>query len=262
MATTSVFLHSTGTGPFMWDAVGADVLVGSHKLAPENIGYGSKAIERGTAVSAEEDAASALAAIDAHDPAARVHVFAHSYGGFVALRLAQLLGPRVASMFLAEPVLFGALLAEPDVDPAARAELDAFEDRRWFLDDLERGGGEEWQRLFIDYWNRPGSWDRMPEPMRALARSVGWKMFQEVRACFFEATSFDRFRLPNVPVTIARGARSPKASRAVAEEVARRGEQARLVELEGTGHMAPLTHPAIFAAAMADHVAWRERDRG
>ncbi len=259
MTTTTLFLHSTGTGPFLWDGVGPDLLAGGTKLAPWNLGYGPAPIARGTTVTAEDDAKHAHAALLAHAPEGDVHLFAHSYGAFVALRLAPLLGARVKSLFLAEPVLFGALAAakDADTDPEASAEARAFATQSWFLDDADRGGLDEWQALFIDYWNRPGSWQRMPEPMRAHALSVGWKMFQEVRACFYEATSFDAFPLPDAPTTIVRGVRSPKASRAMAAAVARRGPRARLVDLDGTGHMAPLTHPDILAAAMKDHVAWR-----
>lgn len=259
MSAMSVFLHSTGTGPFMWDSVGESVLTGTKKLTPSNLGYSpNPPLERGTKVSAADDARSALDAIDRAAPEGPIHLFAHSYGGYVALLLAPMLGERLRSMFLAEPVLFGALAAATDLDDrAASAESRTFLDNRWFLDDEERGGLAEWQEHFIDYWNRPGSWQRMPEPMRAHSLSVGWKMFQEVRSCFYEADSFDAHSLPDVPVTVVRSERSPAASRAMAAEVAKRGRRARVVEISGTGHMVPLTHPDKLVDAMVDHVRWR-----
>ncbi len=259
MTGTSVFLHSTGTGPVMWDSAGESVLEGTKKLAPANLGYApNPALARGTKVSAADDARAALEAIGLAAPEGPIHLFAHSYGGYVALLLAPMLGARLRSMFLAEPVLFGALAAATDLDdPVASAESRAFLDNRWFLDDEERGGLAEWQEHFIDYWNRPGSWQRMPEPLRAHSLSVGWKMFQEVRSCFYEASSFDAHALPDVPVTVVRAERSPAASRAMAVEVAKRGRRTRVVELSGTGHMVPLTHPDKLVDAMVDHVRWR-----
>ncbi len=249
----SVFVHSTGTGPFLWDRIPEAVLAGTSKIAPANLGYPPNApLPRGTKCSATEDAASLLAAIP--ESASAVHLYAHSYGGYVALQLLPLLGDRVASLFLCEPVLFGALAREESADPAALAEAKFFQDNRWFIDDEERGGSEEWLTLFIDYWNQPGSFQRMPASMQAYSRMVGWKMFQEVRACFYEASSFDGYQLP-AHTTLARGERSPKASRAMVEALAQRYPHATVAELGKTGHMAPLTHPVLVAEAMAAHAA-------
>lgn len=253
MATqhVSVFVHSTGTGPFLWDRIPEAVLAGSAKVAPPNLGYPPNApLPRGSKTTAKEDAALVLAAIP--ESATAVHLYAHSYGGFVALELLSLLGGRAASLFLYEPVLFGALAREESADPAALAEAKFFADNRWFIDDEERGGSEEWLATFIDYWNQPGSFHRMPESMQAYSRMVSWKMFQEVRACFYEASSFDGYELP-AHTTLARGERSPKASRAMVHALAQRHPHATVVELGKTGHMAPLTHPAILAEAMVGH---------
>jgi len=110
-SAVSVFVHSTGTGPFLWDRIPETVLGGTPKIAPANVGYPPNApLARGTTTSAKEDAALVLAAIP--DTASAVHLYAHSYGGYVALELLSLLGARVASLFLYEPVLFGALARE------------------------------------------------------------------------------------------------------------------------------------------------------
>lgn len=250
-SAVSVFVHSTGTGPFLWDRIPETVLGGTPKIAPANVGYPPNApLARGSTTSAKEDAALVLAAIP--DTATAVHLYAHSYGGYVALELLSLLGARVASLFLYEPVLFGALAREESADPAALAEAKFFGDNRWFLDDEERGGSEEWLATFIDYWNQPGSFQRMPASMQAYSRLVSWKMFQEVRACFYEASSFDGYQLP-AHTTLARGERSPKASRAMVQALAQRHPHVTVAELARTGHMAPLTHPAILAEAMAAH---------
>ena len=105
---------------------------------------------------------------------------------------------RVASVFLFEPVLFGALARLSDAgggskeDEQAALQAQSFIAHPWFLHDEERGGRDEWLEMFVDYWNRPGAWSRMPEPMQEQSRLLGWKMFQEVRACFFDETSFGR----------------------------------------------------------------------
>lgn len=249
----SVFIHSTGTGPFLWECVPSEVLGEMPKITPPNIGYPPAApLARGTKATAADDARAVLGHIP--DGATSIHLYAHSYGGLVALELLPVLGERVASLFLYEPVLFGALRRETDAAPAALAEARYFEENAWFVDDETRAGSEEWLTAFIDYWNQPGAFQRMPEPMQKHSRALGWKMFQEVRACFYEATSFDRYRLP-AHTTLARGDRSPHASRAMVDALAKRNAHARVVDLPKTGHMALLTHPSLVAEAMVAHAA-------
>ncbi len=254
-----VFIHSTGTGPFLWQSV-PDAAVGARAtLFPANIGYGPNGlVERGRTVTVREEVAHVLAAIP--DDERRVHLVAHSYGGLVALHAMPLLADRLASAFLFEPVVFGGLARASDADPAAVAQAREFAAHPWFLTDAERGGRDEWLEMFIDYWNRPGSWAKLPAPMRELSLAVGWKMFQEVRACFLDETPFSSFRL-TVPTTMALGDRTTVASRAMSQGLARSHSNVALVEIGGVGHMAPLTHPARVHEALAQHFAHFEEAR-
>ena len=248
-----LFIHSTGTGPFLWAGVPDAAIGGREKLLPANLGYPpNEPIERGRTVTAEDDAAEVVKAV----PGAltRVHLVAHSYGALVALHAVPALAGRLASVFLYEPVLFGALAASRDADPEAVAQARAFGAHRWFLHDVEKGGRAEWLEMFIDYWNRPGSWSKMPDPMRELSLALGWKMFQEVRACFFDATSFESWKV-GVPTTVAFGDRTTVASRAMSRSFARDRPNVSLVEVAGIGHMAPLTHAAKVHEEVARHFA-------
>lgn len=256
-----LFIHSTGTGPSLWAGVPDDAIGRRKKLLPANLGYPPNAlVERGRVVTAEDDAAEVAKAIP--DDGSRVHVVAHSYGALVALRVLPALAGRLASVFFFEPVLFGALRTSNDasIDPAAVEQAREFASHPWFLHDEEKGGREEWLATFIDYWNRPGSWSRMPEPLRDQTRALGWKMFQEVRAVFHDETPFERWVVP-APMTIALGERTTVGSRAMSRAFVRGRPNARLVEVPGVGHMAPLTHPANVHEVLADHMA-RFDDRG
>ncbi len=231
----------------MWADVPDEVVAGTTKVAPPNLGYPPLApLARGDRVTVVDDAAHALSAVSAD----RIDVFAHSYGASVALALLPLLGARVRSVFLFEPVLFGAL-READVPEAAFAR--EVIERSTLLRADDEAGGEAWLAEFVDYWNRPGSWARLPEAARVETRRVAWKMVQEVRSCFFDVTSFDDVSIPLVPTTLVTAERSPHASRAMTRLLADRHPHAVLVDLPGTGHMAPLTHPRLVHAAMLDH---------
>lgn len=253
-----LFIHSTGTGPALWSGVPESAVGRRRMLLPANIGYPPSApIERGKRVTVMDDAAKVVEAVPAD--AERIHVVAHSYGGLIALHTMAALRERVASVFLFEPVLFGALARLTKAGGGSKEEEEAALQAQslgsldWFLHDEEKGGRDEWLETFVDYWNRPGSWSKMPEPMREQSLVLGWKMFQEVRACFFDETSFEDWRIA-APATIVSGDRSPVASRAMARALARGRENVAFVELPGVGHMAPLTHSAVVHAELALHM--------
>lgn len=253
----SLFLHSTGTGPFLWEAVPAAVTEGTQKLAPTNLGYPpNEILAAGTKVGARDDAdhIAKLLPVDAGE----IHLFAHSYGGLVALELLRSLGDRVRSMYLYEPVLFGALVHDRDeaMDPGASADAEAMFAHPWFLTDAERGGTDPWLEFFIDYWNKPGSWQRMPAPMQDYARLTGRKMFQEVRSCFFDAISLGAYPFGAAKTTLVMGERSPRTSREMARALHRRNPGARLVELPKGAHMTLLTNPAAVNDSLLDHRRW------
>lgn len=257
MRDVSLFIHSTGTGPSLWDGVPEEALAGSRKIAPANLGYPPDApVPRGTYLGAAEDAAAVVRAVP--EDAEAVHLYAHSYGCVVALAAVPLLGARARSLFLYEPVLFGALNAdgegEPHVDAATLAEARGMRERSWFVDDSERGGSDEWLGFFIDYWNRPGSWERLPEPLKAYARATGWKQFLEVRACLYGPPQrFDAVDFAGLPTTLVLGERTTLSARAMTLALSRRHPEARLVTLSGVGHMGLLTKPESVAPALIEH---------
>lgn len=261
MTDVTLFLHSTGTTPALWASVPEDITAGTQVLAPANLGYApNPPLARGTACTLDDEVAHIARALDtAATPDAGVHLVAHSYGGLVALKLAAQLGARVRSLFLYEPVLFGSLLRaselHPTIDATARAEAQAFATHPWFLTDDTRMGTAEWLETFIDYWNRPGSWARMPEAQRMETESLGWKMAQEVRGIFVDPPDFAAYAHP-APTTLVLGGRTTAASRATTHALAAAAfPHAVLVELPKAGHMGPLTHPADVHDALRQHVA-------
>jgi pimeloyl-ACP methyl ester carboxylesterase len=250
--TTVCFIHSTGTTPMMWASMPVERLTGATALLPSNLGYPpNEAMARGTPFLLEQEVEHLWAQLP---PAGPVHLVAHSYGGLVAWKLAPRLGQRLASLLLFEPVHFGSLARSRHADPAAIQEAVSFGGHPTFLTDENLGGGEAWLEGFIDYWNRPGSWARLPEPMKDFSRELGWKMFQEVRWVFRDETPFEAYAT-KAPLTLVKGGRSPKASRAMVDELARVNPHATVTELEKAGHMAPLTHAAAASEVLLAHWA-------
>ncbi len=91
------------------------------------------------------------------------------------------------------------------------------------------------------------AWERLPEPLRAARRADGPALSEDLRALRGPAP-FDVARL-TVPAVFARGgSRSEPHRRQVVSWLVARVPGAELVEIEGAGHGAHLSHPDGFAA--------------
>lgn len=170
----------------------------------------------------------------------RVHVIGHSYGGAVALKLA-LAHPRwLASLTVFEPVLFSLLMAQDPDDPAAR-EIDAV--RADTSAAADRGHLDAAGARFVDYWMHAGAWAGMPDARRRTVAAAMAQIAGQWHAVFEEPAPLEAFAALDVPTLCLVGANSPASSRAVSRLLAKTLPRASEVELDGVGHMGPVTHP-------------------
>ena len=234
-----VCLHSNASSSGQWRAL-MDVLAPKfHVLAADSYGAGKSPpwpAERDIRL---RDEVALLEPVFARAGDA-FSLVGHSYGGGVALVAAIAHRSRVRAVALYEPTLFALVEREApspnDVDGIRNAVVES-------VAALERGDAAQAARCFIDFWMGAGSFDRMPERVQAAtAESVqniqGWK-----DALFDEPTPLEAFATLDIPVLLISGKISPLSSRAVAQRLARVLPKVEVVELEGLGHMGPVTHP-------------------
>lgn len=256
MSAVVLLIHSTGTTPQMWSRLLQEVPLKAAVIAPVNLGYPPNApLPRGQDFHWSQDVDLLRSQIPAD--ATQVHLVGHSYGGQLAFKLALELQEqnRLGSLWLYEPVTFGSLRREYDAqDSATRQELDLLFGAAWFLEDKTLGGGPEWQEFFIDYWNRPGAWQAMPDAMKQATLAIGWKMYQEVRATCLDDTPFAHYRL-KAPLTLLAGERTTRSANAMAHALAQINPQAQLQIVPGLGHMGPLVKPAALVESFRQHFA-------
>jgi pimeloyl-ACP methyl ester carboxylesterase len=166
----------------------------------------------------------------------RFHLVGHSYGGAIALKAALTLGARVQSLVLYEPVLFSVLLRDAPQSAAAREIVAVAED-------TVRLEGDAAAQRFIDYWMGEGSWAAIPESRRAALAGAVKAQKPEWHSAFHEPTPLEALNAIGVPTLLMTGTASTAAARAVARLVAGVLPNVRVEEIEGAGHMAPVTHP-------------------
>lgn len=177
------------------------------------------------------------------------HLVGHSYGGFVAHRVALEHPSMVLSLILVEPTAFD-VLGDPKGSPEAQ-QIETL--RQACHEAVEKGSLTEAAERFIDYWAAPGTYRALAGNQREqIARAM-----VKATICWREIVSnrVDYAATIN-PTTIIRGSSSPAPIRHIARLLADQIRHSRLVELGGAGHHAPLTHPAAVAREIRQHVAW------
>ena len=245
MTETVLLIHSGGFTSRQWRKL-AEALTPQYRvLAPDLLGYSPAAPwPDGEPFHFEQDLDHLLSLID--EP---VHLAGHSYGGFLALKLALARPDLVRSIAAYEPVAFGILDEVEDAD--ARASL-ALVKRTWDRDASDVD--EAWLAAFVEWWNGSGAWSRLPAETRAAFRAVGWKVFQEVMSLGADRTGAATWATITAPTLLLGGTLSPLAERRVVEKLGAVLPNARMQLLEGIGHMGPITHAALVNAAIAEHL--------
>jgi pimeloyl-ACP methyl ester carboxylesterase len=231
-----VCLHSNASSSGQWRGLMELLAPKFHVLAADSYGAGKSPPWPERPIRLKDEVALLEPVFErAGNPFALV---GHSYGGAIALVAAAMKGHRVSALALYEPTLFALVDKESphDVDGIRNAVTAA-------RASLGKGDAAAAARIFIDFWMGPGSFNGMPERNReAIAASVvniqGWK-----DALFGEPTPLKAFAKLDLPVLLMVGTASPLSSRAVAQRLSRVLPRVDVVELEGLGHMGPVTHP-------------------
>ncbi len=104
------------------------------------------------------------------------------------------------------------------------------------------------------------AWERLPESTREARRADGAALAAELDALRVDEPPFDVAGL-DVPLLVGRGSASLPHHRAAAAWLADHAPGAALVEIEGAGHGAHLTHPDAFAGFVRAAVARALSDR-
>ncbi len=170
----------------------------------------------------------------------RFHLIGHSFGGAIALKAAFSNPGRVISLVLYELVLFSVLVADAPESAAAREILAVRDDTIRLVDQCDLDAAAE---RFVDYWMGEGTWAAMPGNRRQ-AMAVAMRVVKpEWHAAFCEPTPLQAFAAIDVPTLLLTGTSSKASARAITRPLTAVLPRVRVEEIEGAGHMAPVTHP-------------------
>ena len=234
-----VCLHSGGLTSRQWNRLRTRIGDRFRTILADFIGYGqSSPWPAGRTFDIEHD----IALIEAlfREVGEPVHLVGHSYGAFLGMKAALRQPERVRSLTLFEPIAFGVLFdgRHKDLvrtlpwDPKAPPEL-SVEAR------------DEWLHSFVNWWMGDGAWGRLGADARANFKQVAPKLYGEVRSQAEDRTPASAYMELRQPALVLTAEKSPPAARAVAKVVAESMPHARLVDLAGAGHMAPVSNADV-----------------
>jgi pimeloyl-ACP methyl ester carboxylesterase len=250
-----VCLHSNASQSGQWRLLLDTLAPRFHVLAADSYGAGRSPGWTGDRPLCLADEAMLLEPVFAR-AGASLALVGHSYGAAIALIEALARPRRLRALALYEPTLFSVLEQasppSPDVD-GIRAAVAAS------VAALQAGDAPAAATHFIDYWMGDGAFALMPEARRGpiVASIVGVSAWAQ--ALLGEPTPLEAFRALQLPVLLMVGSGSPASSRGVARHLVAVLPQVEVVEFDGLGHMAPITHPEVVNDTIARFL---ERTRG
>jgi len=251
-----VMLHSSLGSKGQWSVLAEQMSARYRVIALDLCGYGDNPpVASAASFTLDDEVRLVGDRLDALiEPHLRVHVIAHSYGGLVALRLAQRARGRVASLALYEPVAFR-LLADDD---PANVDVRRLSERVARL--VASGHRHAAALAFVDFWSGNGSFAALPLPAQtAIARRVD-KLPLDFQAARSWPRNAEDLRVVAAPTLLVTGDRSPAVVRRIHRMLVRLLPNARVAALDA-GHMGPITDSARVNAwieAFIDECAARD----
>lgn len=248
-----VCIHGSGMTAAVWRRLQARLAPTHQTFALDLPGYGkSTPCDPARPHHTRDDVAVVEAVVRrAASQGQAVDLVGHSYGALLALAVAY--GGRVPlrSVVAYEPVTFGILHAAQDREGMdALAEGDPDGTRFTLRDD----GLEGWMQRFLDFWNGAGFWQAMPDAAKAPYLATKEKVYAEVRSLLTETYDLKDYAGIQVPVLLLSGSLSPLPARRVCAVLGQVIPDARVVTIEGAGHVGHLTHAAVVNEAIAAFV--------
>jgi pimeloyl-ACP methyl ester carboxylesterase len=238
--TAVVLLHSSLSSKKQWRELIQQMRHSYRLIAIDLHGYGEAPPPRPERDFSLDDEVALVEAVLASALRAdeRFHLVGHSYGGVIALQLAQGQSRRVRSLTLFEPIPFHLLPDGNAVLPdllSIRDEVDA---------SLRGGDAMRGVARFVDYWSGAGAFSQMTLDRRVALSRLLPKMALELRAVERETLPRERYQRIVAPTCLITGRASPRAAHIATAALAGLLPQAKKIQI-AAGHMAPVTHPAL-----------------
>ena len=252
-----------GNGPLMvllppgassaaaWRGVTEDLSPRFECLAVNLSGYAeTEVFQSNRPMTLDDEAEAVLALIAAHK--AGVHLVGHSYGGAIAIRLAQHHGHRFSSLTLIEPAAY------PMLRQAGELELaeDVRQINRAFIARVHSGDDDAAFQAYFDFYNNgPRKWADLSNSAQQRLLSVAKPVAAALEAVHASDSKLDELAKIQIPTLVVTGAETDKVHARLAKTIAHTVPNSQLKTIPNAGHMCSLTHPTELAGLIQSNIA-------
>ena len=245
-----VLLHAAGSTGAQWRGVLGELGDRFRTLTPDLWGHGRTSFWPDTETLLHDRQAELVKRIVDEERIGAFDLVGHSYGGGTAIRFVMEHPEMVRSLVLIEPMMACFLRELGETD--ALDELEGIQDD--FKERLDADGPEAAWKGFLDFRNKPGTWDGYEEKTRQ-----NFIRRTPAQLANFNANANNRTRLSDMArikqsTLVIRGVDTSLYDMRMSEIVAENITGARFLVLEDAGHMSPLTHPARIAREITEHI--------
>ncbi len=243
--TKCLALHCSLAHSGAWRGVGEALQTKATLFAPDFPGHG-KNTDAPDAFN-HVDQAIAIAAQGLHEP---VDIVAHSFGAYIALRLAIQFPDKIKSLSLYEPVFMAAVR-----DSAPGLHAQNAREMGEITAAIAEGNRAKAARLFMDIWGDGSDWDaQAPEAKDYFKARITQPCVIQPWVSDDASGSLSLLKQVNMPVLLMDGEHSPAIMAKVQNSLAERIPNASRATVGGASHMGIVTHPQECAGYIAAHI--------
>ncbi|MGI9521949.1 MAG: alpha/beta fold hydrolase [Hyphomicrobiaceae bacterium] len=233
-----------------WRGVMDDLSSGFECLAVNPSGYAeTDDFQADWPMSLDDEVEAVLALIASRKET--IHLVGHSYGGAIAVKLAQRHEFRFSTLTLIEPAVYPLLsqAGENDLANEVRSVNELFIGR------VRAGANERAFQEYFDYYNAGSlKWTDLSHSVKQRFLSISEQVavaLAAVHACEASLQDLEKLRIPALLVT---GAETDAAHARLTEIVAQHIPNSRSETIATAGHMCSLTHPNEVAALIRSNI--------
>jgi len=236
-----ILIHSSVSGARQWRQLISDLDNRFHTVAVNLFGYGQTTAWTADRPQTLNDQAALIETI-LPDDGSQICLAGHSFGGSVAMKAAERLGPRVSKLVLLDPNPFYLL----DLHGRTEAFAEIIELRDWVKHHAARGDWQQAAERFADYWGGTRTWTSMTDDRKAKFIQALQPNFHEWDAVIDERTRLDEWvsRLP-LQTLIISAEDTVRPIREIIELMRQECSAWQFAQIPEGGHMAPLGRPDL-----------------
>ncbi|MEM7472615.1 MAG: alpha/beta hydrolase [Pseudomonadota bacterium] len=179
------------------------------------------------------------------------HLIGHSFGAYIALRIAVERPELVRSLTLIEPVFFAAAkYSDPSALKAYKRESNAF------MGAMAVGDTVTAARAFTAEWGDGRSWESLkPDAMSYITDRMRLVAATTPELIEDRPMVWDKLSQIDMPCLLIEGEASAPIVASILDALETQSRDARRVQIAGAGHMSPMSHAVEVAEAISEFIA-------